>query len=177
VESHSGLHEDQPRLYPLLCRDVEFLRTSLHNAADAPQIWWGVSVENRRDGLPRVADLREAPVKTRFLPVEPLLEDLGQFDLAGIHWVIVGGESGPGARPLDKDWVISIRNQCQRAGVPFFFKQWGGTRKGKFGRMLEGQTYDELPPQMIRPALDDKRRKRFLAELVAHQSLQTKPYT
>jgi protein gp37 len=148
-------------------RMCEMLRTGLRHAGDAPQIWWGVSVENIRDGLPRVADLRAAPVRTRFLSIEPLLEDLGPFDLTGIHWVIVGGESGPGARPLDKDWVISIRDQCQRAGVPFFFKQWGGTRKGKTGRALEGQTYDELPLRVVRPALDEERRKTLLTELSA----------
>jgi protein gp37 len=153
-------------------RMCELLRTSLCDALNAPQIWWGVSVENRRDGLPRVAELREAPVTTRFLSVEPLLEDLGPFDLDGIHWVIVGGESGPGARPLDKDWVISIRDQCQRAGVPFFFKQWGGTRKGKAGRTVEGRTYDELPPRIARPAVDDQRRKTLLAELSLPHSLQ-----
>ncbi len=115
-------------------RMAQMVRTSLRPAADAaPQIWWGVSVENRRDGLPRVDDLRAAPVTTRFLSIEPLLEDLGPIDLSGIHWVIVGGESGPGARPLDPAWVISIRDQCQSAGVAFFFKQWGGTRKGKTG--------------------------------------------
>ena len=119
-----------------------------------------------------VAELREAPVTTRFLSVEPLLEDLGPFDLDGIHWVIVGGESGPGARPLDKDWVISIRDQCQRAGVPFFFKQWGGTRKGKAGRTVEGRTYDELPPRIAQPAVDEQRRKRLLAELSLQHSSQ-----
>ena len=153
-------------------RMCELLRTSLCDALNAPHIWWGVSVENRHDGLPRVAELREAPVATRFLSVEPLLEDLGPFDLDGIHWVIVGGESGPGARPLDKDWVISIRDQCQRAGVPFFFKQWGGTRKGKAGRTVEGRTYDELPPRIARPAVDDQRRKRLLAELSLQHSSQ-----
>jgi protein gp37 len=153
-------------------RMCELLGTSLCDALNAPQIWWGVSVENRRDGLPRIAELREAPVTTRFLSVEPLLEDLGPLDLDGIHWVILGGESGPGARPLDKDWVISIRDQCQQAGVPFFFKQWGGTRKGKAGRTVEGRTYDELPPRIALPAVDDQRRKRLLAELSVQHSYQ-----
>jgi protein gp37 len=153
-------------------RMCEMLRTSLRDAADAPQIWWGVSVENRRDGLPRADELRAAAVRVRFLSVEPLLEDLGPFDLAGIHWVILGGESGPGARPLDKDWVIAIRDQCRRGGVPFFFKQWGGTRKGKNGRTLEGQTYDELPLRVVRPAPDEGRRKALLTELSARHSFQ-----
>ena len=81
----------------------------------------------------------------RFLSVEPLLEDLGTLDLTGISWVIVGGESGPKARPMRREWVTSILDQCQAAGVPFFFKQWGGVRKKKTGRKLNGKTYDEMP--------------------------------
>jgi protein gp37 len=81
----------------------------------------------------------------RFLSVEPLLEDLGEIDLSAIHWVIAGGESGPGARRMEREWAISIRNLCKRFAVPFFFKQWGGVRKHKTGRLLEGRTYDEYP--------------------------------
>ena len=146
-------------------RMKQLLQTSLKHVACLPQIWWGVSVENRRDGLPRIADLRATPVQTRFLSVEPLLEDLGPFDLAGIHWVIVGGESGPGARPMNIEWVTAIRDRCQMASVPFFFKQWGGTRKGKTGRVLDGKTYDELPLRPIRPVLDENRRKAILLSL------------
>ena len=140
------------------------LETSLYRAASVAQIWWGVSVENRRDGLERIADLRQAPAKTRFLSVEPLLEDLGSLDLTGIHWVIVGGESGPGARPMEKEWIISIRDQCKTAGVPFFFKQWGGTRKGKTGRSLDGRTYDEMPAERLHSIVDNDRRQKLLAE-------------
>jgi protein gp37 len=140
-------------------------------AAEAPQIWWGVSAENRRDGLPRIDDLRASAARTRFLSVEPLLEDLGELDLSGIHWVILGGESGPGARPMSPEWVISIRDQCRAAGVPFFFKQWGGTRKGKAGRALDGRTYDEKPPSVVRPTPDDERRKVMLAEELARAGL------
>jgi protein gp37 len=143
------------------------LNGPLREAAEAPQIWWGVSVENRRDGLPRIDDLRASPARTRFLSIEPLLEDLGPLDLSGIHWVILGGESGPGARPMSPEWVVSIRDQCRAAGVPFFFKQWGGTRKGKTGRSLEGRTYDEKPPRVVRLAPDDERRKAMLAETLA----------
>jgi protein gp37 len=143
----------------------ELLETSLRFAAGVPHIWWGVSVENRRDGLERIADLQKAPAQTRFLSIEPLLEDLGPFDLTGIHWVIVGGESGPGARPMHKDWVIAVRDRCQTARVPFFFKQWGGTRKAKTGRVLEGYTHDDVPPRNNRPVLDEDRRKKLLAEL------------
>jgi protein gp37 len=89
----------------------------------------------------------------RFLSVEPLLEDLGEINLENIHWVIVGGESGPGARPMEKKWVISIRNECRRAKVPFFFKQWGGVRKSETGRSLNGRTYDQFPKPTKQPVL------------------------
>ncbi len=123
----------------------DLLQTELGDAADQPHIWWGVSVENRKHGLPRIEHLRAAPARVRFLSIEPLLEDLGELDLNGIHWVIVGGESGPGARPMERGWVMSIRDQCRKAKVPFFFKQWGGVRKGKNGRHLDGQTWDGMP--------------------------------
>ena len=140
------------------------LQSSLKQAAVAPQIWWGVSVENRRDGLPRIEDLRASPASTRFLSVEPLLEDLGPLDLTGIHWVIVGGESGPGFRPINREWVIAIRNQCRLAKVSFFFKQWGGVRKAKAGRSLDGETYDEIPDRTSLVLLDHRRRELLLAE-------------
>lgn len=109
-------------------------------------IWLGVSVEDRKYGLPRIAELRAAPVAVRFLSVEPLLEDIGTLDLGGIDWVIVGGESGARARPMEMQWVLSIRDQCADASVPFFFKQWGGKNKKRAGRLLDGRTYDEFPP-------------------------------
>jgi len=121
------------------------LNTKLGFAAEARHIWWGVSVENRKHGIPRIAHLRSADACVRFLSIEPLLEDLGAIDLSGIHWVIVGGESGRGARPMRKEWVVSLKNQCWRARVPFFFKQWGGVQKSKLGRRLEGRTYDQMP--------------------------------
>jgi protein gp37 len=123
----------------------ELLHGPLNDAAYSPNIWWGVSVENRKHGFPRIADLQQSPAAVRFLSVEPLLEDLGTMPLDGISWVIVGGESGPGARPMKREWVVSIRKQCRAAGIPFFFKQWGGVRKGETGRMLDGRTYDEFP--------------------------------
>jgi protein gp37 len=122
-----------------------FLRKHLRFVAELENIWWGVSVEDREYGLPRIDDLRCAPAKIRFLSIEPLLEDLGTIDLEGIHWVIVGGESGPGARPMKKEWVISLMEQCKKANVPFFFKQWGGVRKRETGRILNGRTFDEMP--------------------------------
>ncbi|HJX27818.1 MAG TPA: phage Gp37/Gp68 family protein [Thermoanaerobaculia bacterium] len=125
----------------------DLLQTKLRSMADEPHIWWGVSVENRKQGLPRIDHIRAAPAHTRFLSIEPLLESLGEVDLTGIHWAIVGGESGHGARPLEESWVLEIRDQCQRAGVPFFFKQWGGRQKAKAGREIGGRTYDERPPK------------------------------
>jgi protein gp37 len=135
--------------YQILTKRAErmnrLLSTRLRHVAKAPHIWWGVSVENRQHGLPRIDLLRGVEPKVAFLSIEPLLEDLGPIDLAGIHWVIVGGESGPGARPIEASWVRGIRSQCRVAKVPFFFKQWGGVRKAEAGRMLDGRTHDEFP--------------------------------
>ncbi|MFN0242347.1 MAG: DUF5131 family protein [Planctomycetota bacterium] len=124
-------------------------------------IWLGVSVENRKHGLPRVEDLRDTPAAVRFLSIEPLLEDLGEIDLKAIHWVIVGGESGPRARPMEREWVLSIRDQCRRANVPFFFKQWGGVQKSRTGRLLDGQTFDELPKphRLVVPNQEERRNR------------------
>jgi len=137
--------------YQVLTKRAERMRDALQGflgfAAELQHIWWGVSVEDRKHGLPRIDLLRETPAQVRFLSVEPLLEDLGELNLQGIHWVIVGGESGHGARAMHRNWVLRIREQCQVAGVPFFFKQWGGVHKSKNGRLLEGRTHDELPPR------------------------------
>jgi hypothetical protein len=100
----------------------------------------------------------------RFLSIEPLLEDLGESNLEGIHGVIVGGESGIGAMPMQKEWVVSIKAQCERAQVPFFFKQWGGVRKSKAGRAIDGKTYDGLPQRVPFPVLADSRRTAAIAE-------------
>jgi len=145
--------------YQVLTKRSERLNALLNGrlcfAAEQKHIWWGVSVEDRKYGLPRIEDLRKSPAAVRFLSIEPLLEDLGEFDLSGINWVIVGGESGPGARPIQKEWVISIREQCHAARVPFFFKQWGGKRKARYGRELDGRTYDEYPTR-LRPVVPEK---------------------
>jgi protein gp37 len=109
-----------------------------------PHIWMGVSVENQ-DYAFRIDHLRRTAARVKFLSIEPLLGPLPQLDLRGIDWVIVGGESGPGARPMDPDWVREIRDQCQRAQTPFFFKQWGGVLKKRAGRLLDGRTWDETP--------------------------------
>jgi protein gp37 len=126
---------------------ADLLNGSLAFAAAEPHIWWGVSVENRKHGIPRIAQLQGTKARVRFLSIEPLLEDIGKIDLKGIHWVIVGGESGHGARPMNPNWVASLKLQCAKEGVPFFFKQWGGRQKSKAGRLLEGRTHDEMPIQ------------------------------
>lgn len=123
----------------------EIITKHLRWVAEARHIWLGVSVENRKQGVPRIKALRETPAAVRFLSIEPLLEDLGPLNLDGIHWVIVGGESGPHSRPMQERWVLSIRDQCRAEKVPFFFKQWGGTRKHLTGRILRGKTFDEYP--------------------------------
>jgi protein gp37 len=108
------------------------------------QIWMGVSVEYEKYAR-RIDDLRKTSAHVKFLSLEPLLGPLRKLNLRGIDWAIVGGESGPGARPIDPQWVTDIRDQCFQAGVPFFFKQWGGVQKKKRGRTLEGRTWDEMP--------------------------------
>jgi protein gp37 len=143
------------RLHELLTHRLKF-------ASKLNHIWWGVSVENRQYGLPRIELLRNTPVPTRFLSVEPLLEDMGSLNLDEIHWVIVGGESGPKARPMKEEWVNSIRQQCKQARIPFFFKQWGGFPKSKNGRKLNGQTYDALPRIGIRSVPSNEMRQRLL---------------
>jgi protein gp37 len=178
VNSMSDLfHEDVPDQYIRAVSDVmkyanwhtyqvltkrahrlqSLLKGDLRSHAKLSHIWWGVSVENRKQGLPRIKELQDAPAAIRFLSIEPLLEDLGRIDLSGIHWVIVGGESGPRSRPMQQSWVESIRDQCEAADVAFFFKQWGmfgpaasgdamiPLGKKAAGRLLAGRTWDEYP--------------------------------
>ena len=130
-------------------RLLQLLSTSLRFATTARHIWWGVSVEDKKYGLPRIAHLRETPAAVKFLSIEPLLEDLGAFDISGINWAIVGGESGRGARPMEKHWVESIHELCRASGVDFFFKQWGGVHKSKTGRRLNGMTHDAMPKRIV----------------------------
>ena len=108
-------------------------------------IWCGVSVEDETASA-RIRHLQQTSISTRILSIEPLLGPIDNLDLTGIAWVIVGGESGPQARPMRREWVLDIRDRCQRADVPFFFKQWGGIRKKQTGRTLDGRTWDEMPP-------------------------------
>jgi protein gp37 len=111
-------------------------------------VWLGVSVENAQYAS-RIDDLRLIECSVRFLSIEPLLGPIPKINLNGIHWVIVGGESGHGARAMSVEWVRSIRDQCAKAGVAFFFKQWGGVRKRTTGRLLDGRTWDEMPERLV----------------------------
>jgi protein gp37 len=153
--------------YQILTKRAERLRHllagKLRAAALVPHIWWGVSVEDQKYGVPRIRHLQGIPARVRFLSVEPLLEDIGRISLCGIHWVIAGGESGPGARPMKKEWVTSLHTQCMELRVPFFFKQWGGVQKGKHGRLLNGQTYDEMPARATTP-IPPREERRALAQ-------------
>jgi protein gp37 len=138
--------------YLLLTKRAERLPDFFASRSVPANVWLGVTVEDRRHGLPRIEHLRQVSVRVRFLSVEPLLEDLGPFDLSSIGWVIVGGESGPDARPMRKEWALSVRDRCAAAGVNFFFKQWGawgpdGVRRDKKanGRLLARRLWDERP--------------------------------
>src|SRR5579871_2766809 len=139
VMNQAGWHQ-----YQVLTKRAERLEEVSSQLPWAPHIWMGVSVENK-DYLWRIDHLRKTNAHIKFLSVEPLLGPLGKIALRGIDWVIVGGESGPGARPMEASWVTDIKDQCLRAGVAFFFKQWGGVQKKRHGRELEGRTWDEMP--------------------------------
>jgi protein gp37 len=130
-------------------RMKQLLSTKLRFACKQPHIWWGVSVEDTQYGLPRIEHLRNSPAAFRFLSIEPLLEELGTFDLSKINWVIVGGESGPGARVMKEKWVERVQELCDAHGTAFFFKQWGGVQKSKSGRLLHGRTFDEMPERVV----------------------------
>lgn len=131
-------------VFQILTKRSERLRELGDRLPWPGHVWMGVSVEDSRV-VERIRDLVAVPAQVRFLSCEPLIGPLGNLPLKGIHWVIVGGESGPGARPMRPEWVESIHRQCRRKNVPFFFKQWGGVRKDLTGRQLHGRTYDEMP--------------------------------
>jgi len=138
--------------YQILTKRAERIRDYFSSRPVPTNVWLGVSVEDRKYGLPRIPYLRSVAAKVRFLSVEPLLEDLGEFDLSGIDWVIVGGESGYKARPMKMEWVRNVQAECDAAQVPFFFKQWGvwgedGVKRSKKanGRLLDGRLYEEYP--------------------------------
>jgi len=136
--------------FQVLTKRADRLRALDRSLAWAPNIWMGVSVESETY-LSRADDLRQTGARTKFLSLEPLLGPLRGLDLRGIDWVIVGGESGPGARPIQAAWVTEIRDHCCEARVPFFFKQWGGPRKNRTGRLLEGRLWDEMPAPRASP--------------------------
>ncbi len=141
----------------------ELLNGKLRFAAECSHIWWGVSVEDRKYGLPRVESLRQTAARVKFLSIEPLLEHLGPLRLSTIDWVIVGGESGRGARAMKASWVESVRSQCKAERIPFFFKQWGGVNKSKTGRILNGRTYDEYPSARNSAAVPDRKTRMMMA--------------
>ena len=126
----------------------DYLRRRYGEGSAPAHIWVGVSVEDRK-ALSRVRHLAESPAVSRFLSMEPLLDRVGPFDLSGISWVIVGGESGPGARPMEREWVVEIRDLCFALGVEFFFKQWGGRSSKAGGRVLDGVEYSGFPAGMV----------------------------
>jgi protein gp37 len=138
--------------YQILTKRASRMARYFKRRAAPRNAWLGVSVENKKHGVPRIEHLRKVPAHIRFLSVEPLLEDVGALDLTDIHWVIVGGESGPKARPMKKEWADAVRLQCEQQRVAFFFKQWGGwgadgqrRAKSANGRELNGRTWDEMP--------------------------------
>lgn len=134
--------------FQILTKRADRLAAMAPNLPWPSNVWMGVSVESAAY-TPRIDALRTVPAAVRFLSVEPLLGPLPHLDLRGIHWVIVGGESGPGARPMDPAWAREIRDRCAADDVPFFFKQWGGVVKSRTGRVLDGRTWDEMPRRPV----------------------------
>lgn len=139
-------------IFQILTKRAERMADFFQKQTPPGNVWLGVTVENREHGLPRIKQLRSISSCVRFVSAEPLLEDLGRINLAGIHWVIVGGESGPSARPMQPDWVLNIQRQCDARKIAFFFKQWGGwgpdgrkRSKKQNGRLLNGRIWDAVP--------------------------------
>ncbi|MFG1954319.1 DUF5131 family protein [Micromonospora sp. NPDC048830] len=143
---------DTPRhTYQVLTKRASRLARVADQLDWPPNVWMGVSVETEQE-LPRVDRLRTVPAAVRFISAEPLLGPLDGIDLTGIHWLIAGGESGQGARPVDPAWIRGLRDECAKAGTAFFFKQWGGRTPKAGGRLLDGQTWDEMPSRELTPA-------------------------
>ena len=145
--------------FQILTKRSERMARLAHRLEWPANVWMGVSIETQEYAW-RIDHLRQVPAVVRFLSLEPLLGPLGAIDLDAIHWVIVGGESGPGARAMSPEWVRDIRRQCVEQAVPFFFKQWGGVRKGRHGRVLDGRTWDEVPARQLSESLASGRRFR-----------------
>ncbi|MBK8946172.1 MAG: phage Gp37/Gp68 family protein [Ignavibacteriae bacterium] len=139
-------------IYQILTKRDKRMLEYFQNKSVPKNVWLGVTSENRKDGLPRIDILRKINASVKFLSIEPLLEDLGKINLKGINWVIVGGESGYKARPMKEEWAINIKDQCEKANVPFFFKQWGTwgadeikRNKKANGRKLQGKLWEDYP--------------------------------
>ena len=148
VQQCFAVISDTPQhTYQLLTKRSERLAEFADALDWSMNLWMGVTVESQAE-VKRIADLRRVPAAIRFLSIEPLLGPIEELDLSGIHWVIVGGESGPKARPMKEEWVMAIRDRCLQEDVPFFFKQWGGVRKKATGRMLAGRTWDAMPERL-----------------------------
>ncbi|MHB2155001.1 phage Gp37/Gp68 family protein [Calditrichota bacterium GD2] len=149
------IEQTPQHIYQILTKRENRMAEYFANKIPPKNVWLGVTVEDKKSGLPRIEKLRDIPAHIKFLSIEPLLEDLGEIDLTGIDWVIVGGESGPKARPMKEEWVINIKNQCEKFGVPFFFKQWGTwgadmvkRNKKANGRQLLGRLWEEYPQHL-----------------------------
>lgn len=150
------IHQSPHHIFQILTKRADRMASVFQYNKPPPNSWLGVTVENRTDGLPRLKYLKEIEGCVRFVSAEPLLEDIGIVDFSGIHWVIVGGESGPKARPMKREWVLNVKNQCDHQQVAFFFKQWGawgadGKKRAKKqnGRLLYGRTWDAVPTQVV----------------------------
>ena len=138
------MNEARWHTFQVLTKRAEYMAQISGRFNWTPNIWMGVTVESAKH-VERMDFLRDVPAAVRFLSLEPLLGPIPDLNLDGIDWVIVGGESGPGARPMRKEWVLEIRDRCLNVGVPFFFKQWGGVQKKKAGRLLEDKIWDQMP--------------------------------
>lgn len=152
------IRETPQHTYQILTKRAERMEQFFLTEEPPPNAWIGVTVENREHGLPRIDSLRRIPAAVRFISAEPLLEDLGSFDLRGIHWVIVGGESGPKARPMQQEWASNVKRLCDEQEIAFFFKQWGSwgadgkkRAKKKNGRILAGKTWNGVPQATYSP--------------------------
>lgn len=143
-------------IYQILTKREDAMYNYFQKRRIPENIWLGITCEDRKNGVPRIDKLREIPAKIKFLSVEPLLEDIGEINLTGIDWVIVGGESGPKARPMKPEWAMNIKRQCEEQNVAFFFKQWGtwgadGVKRSKKhnGRLLAGKEWNEYPEKVV----------------------------
>ena len=155
IESVFSVMNDSPRhTFQVLTKRAQRVSQLTHRLNWTPNIWLGVSIESER-WLERLEVLRRTVARTKFLSLEPLLGPLSGIELAGVDWVIVGGESGPGARPVQAGWVRELRDKCPQSHVPFFFKQWGGVHKKRTGRLLDGRTWDQMPALRSAPPLPE----------------------